>query len=149
MAHNTIANIVYETCEAIWNIFCLKHMAIPTTDDFYKIANEFEQLWNFPNCVGCLDGKHLRIKCPNNSGYQFYNYKKYFSIHLQGIADANYKFITVDKEHMEDKVTVEYLLQLMYIIVWKPIHSIYQQTEKYQIQMIFFLLFFWAIKGIL
>lgn len=96
MAHNTIANIVYETSEAIWNTYCLKHMAIPTTDDFYKIANEFEHLWNFPNCVGCVDGKHVRIKCPNNTGSQFYNYKKYFSIHLQGIADANYKFITVD-----------------------------------------------------
>lgn len=96
MAHNTIASIIYDTCEAIWSVFSLKHMHIPTTNDFYKIAKDFEHLWNFPNCVGSIDGKHIRIKCPPSSGSQFYNYKKYFSIHLQGITDANYKFITVD-----------------------------------------------------
>lgn len=71
-------------------------MPRPTMDNFYKIADDFEHLWNFPNCLGAIDGKHIRIKCPPKSGSQFYNYKKYFSIHLQGIADANYKFITVD-----------------------------------------------------
>ena len=39
---------------------------------------------------------NIRVKCPSKSGSMFYNYKKFFSVHLQAIADANYIFITVD-----------------------------------------------------
>jgi len=96
MAHNTIGEIIYDTCNIIWKLFANIHMPFPTTDMFYKIAQDFETLWNFPNCVGCIDGKHIRIKCPKNTGSMFYNYKHYFSIHLQGICDAKYKFIAID-----------------------------------------------------
>ncbi|KAF0707889.1 protein ALP1-like, partial [Aphis craccivora] len=30
------------------------------------IINEFEQKWNFPNCIGEIDGKHVVIQCPTN-----------------------------------------------------------------------------------
>lgn len=43
-----------------------------------------------------MDGKHIRVKCPINSGSAFYNYKQYFSILLQAVADANCKLIAVD-----------------------------------------------------
>lgn len=71
-------------------------MPLPTTDTLLKNSEEFERLWNFPNCIGCIDGKHVRVRCPKNTGSQFYNYKQYFSIHLQAICDAKYKFIAID-----------------------------------------------------
>jgi len=43
-----------------------------------------------------IDGKHVRIKCSNNTGSLFFNYKDYFSIVLLALVDANYKFITID-----------------------------------------------------
>ncbi|XP_060866068.1 putative nuclease HARBI1 [Metopolophium dirhodum] len=96
MAHNTIGKIIYETCNAIWEVFSSIHMPFPSTELFEQIAYDFEKLWKFPNCIGCIDSKHIRIKCPNNSGSMFYNYKGYFSVHLQGVCDAKYKFISVD-----------------------------------------------------
>ena len=39
-----------------------RHMPVPTKDLFLEIANDCFSLWNFPNCLGCLDGKHVRIK---------------------------------------------------------------------------------------
>ena len=36
------------------------------------------------------------IKCPANSGSNFYNYKNFFSIVLFAIVDADYKFVYVD-----------------------------------------------------
>lgn len=71
-------------------------MALPAEEDWKNIASEFYNKWNFPNCIGCIDGKHIRIKCPKETGTMYYNYKGYFSVVLQGIAGANYKFITIE-----------------------------------------------------
>jgi len=96
LAHSTIAETVYETCDAIWNRLVKRHMPFVTENMLQEIVDEFETQWNFLNCVGAIDGKHVRIRCPQSSGSQFYNYKSYFSVHLQAIVDAKYKFMTVD-----------------------------------------------------
>lgn len=43
-----------------------------------------------------MDGKHIVLQAPFNSGTDFYNYKSYFSIVLFAVVDAEYKFIFVD-----------------------------------------------------
>ncbi|XP_075147271.1 uncharacterized protein LOC142221434 [Haematobia irritans] len=52
--------------------------------------------WDFPNCLGALDGKHVSIKCPPKSGSLFYNYKGYFSIVLMAVANGDYSFAYFD-----------------------------------------------------
>nr|CAI5831532.1 unnamed protein product [Callosobruchus analis] len=73
-----------------------KVMPEPSRADWIRIADEFENRANFPNCIGALDGKHVRLVKPDHSGSQFYNYKNYCSLVLLGAADANYCFITID-----------------------------------------------------
>ena len=53
-------------------------------------------MWQFPNCIGADDGKHIAIIHPSNSGSKFYNYKECFQIVLLLIVDYDYKFIFAD-----------------------------------------------------
>jgi len=61
-----------------------------------KVMQDFYTLWNFPNCCGAMDGKHIFISCPSKSGSEFYNYKKDYGVIFLAIVDANYKFICID-----------------------------------------------------
>lgn len=61
-----------------------------------KISKEFEERWNFPHCIGAMDGKHIDIILPRDSGSYFYNYKGKHSMVLLAIVDANYRFLLVD-----------------------------------------------------
>ncbi|GFO43264.1 hypothetical protein PoB_006976900 [Plakobranchus ocellatus] len=69
-----------------------------------QIAVDFGTRFDFPHCLGAIDGKHVRlidgkhvrIKKPNNSGSKFYNYKGFFSIVLLAVTDASGKFVIVD-----------------------------------------------------
>lgn len=90
-----MATIVGETCQAIWDCLQSIHIPTPTSDLHKKTALEFYSIWGFPNCLGIIDGKHIRVKCPANSGSMYYNYK-HFSINLLAVTDANYKFIFID-----------------------------------------------------
>lgn len=96
LGRTTVGSIVKETTVALWEELFPIHMPQPTEQSFKEVAAQYWNLWNFPNCIGAIDGKHIRIKCPANSGSMFYNYKHFFSIVLQGIADANCKFITIE-----------------------------------------------------
>lgn len=71
-------------------------MRFPEEDDVLCIVEQFWNRWKFPNCVGCIDGKHVRIKKPLHSGSMYRNYKQYFSIVLQAVAGPDYRFLAID-----------------------------------------------------
>lgn len=60
----------------------------------------FYDKWDFPNLVGAVDGKHVHMRAPANSGTEYYNYKKHFSLNLMAVVDADYKFLMVDVGQM-------------------------------------------------
>lgn len=68
----------------------------PTPEMWKSIASGFETAANFPHCIGAVDGKHIRLICPINSGSMYFNYKEYNSIVLMAVADSRYRFVYVD-----------------------------------------------------
>ena len=92
-----VCNVVRATSEALWIALSETYLKAPETkEQWQKIAREFEAAWNFPNCLGALDGKHIAIECPKKGGSNFYNYKGFHSLVLMAMCDANYCFSLVD-----------------------------------------------------
>ena len=71
----TISHIIRETASVIWTALCHKgYVSAPNAQDkWQEIAQEFSRLWNFPNCLGAIDGKHVTIQAPSKSGSSYFN----------------------------------------------------------------------------
>ena len=97
VGRQTISNIIPETCQAIFSALSETYLKPPETPaEWLKIADEFQATWNLPHVIGALDGKHVRIRCPHNSGTLYHNYKGFFSLVLLACCDAKYCFTLFD-----------------------------------------------------
>ena len=93
----TIGRIILRVSWAIICTLMEEWMPFPQTPaDWEKIADGFEKKWNFPNCVGAVDGKHVSIRRPSNSVSKYINYKGFYSIILMAVVDADYKFLNIN-----------------------------------------------------
>ena len=55
IGESTIRSIVYETCQAIWLRLKDTYLKTPSSpNEWLQIASGFEQLWNFPHCLGAI-----------------------------------------------------------------------------------------------
>ncbi|XP_050676177.1 uncharacterized protein LOC126973086 isoform X2 [Leptidea sinapis] len=55
MGFSTVRSIVHETRRVIWNALRPSVMPKPTREKWTRIAMEFDEKWNFPNCIGAID----------------------------------------------------------------------------------------------
>ncbi|KAB0805427.1 hypothetical protein PPYR_02397 [Photinus pyralis] len=93
----TISRFIPEVCNAIVLKLKPNYLKTPNTpEEWNKIADDFNNLWQFPHCIGALDGRHITFRAPISAGSYYYNYKGSNSIVLLGLADANYKFIYIN-----------------------------------------------------
>uniref|UniRef100_A0A8C5LZJ8 DDE Tnp4 domain-containing protein n=1 Tax=Leptobrachium leishanense TaxID=445787 RepID=A0A8C5LZJ8_9ANUR len=95
IGRSTAGEIVRKVCQTIWHTMKDQCLPTPTHKACVEIAAGFWERANFPNCLGAVDGKHVRIVKPQQSGSLHQNYKHFFSIRLLAVADANYSFVYV------------------------------------------------------
>ena len=97
VAHNTISKVIIQVCEAIIAEYAEEMVPCPTTAEQWKeVSKVFSNRWNFHHCLGALDGKHIKMRCPKGGGSLYYNYKGFHSVILMALVDADYKFLWVD-----------------------------------------------------
>jgi len=93
---SSVSIIIKETLDAIWESLVDEFLPPPDENKWKEIAENFWTTWQFPHCIGAIDGKHVKIRAPPNTGSDFFNYKGYFSIVLLAVVDAQYRFVVVD-----------------------------------------------------
>ena len=93
---STIHNIIPDTCNAVYEVLQPLVLQGPDNAEWQRIERGFWRRWDFPNCCGSIDGKHVMIQSPPNSGSMYYNYKGYFSLVLMALVDHQYKFTYID-----------------------------------------------------
>lgn len=92
LGRTTVTRSVHMVCAAIEKVMMEQFLPRPTQDSWKEVARGFWEKWNFPNCLGAIDGKHITVQAPPLSGSQYFNYKKTFSIVLLALVDADYRF---------------------------------------------------------
>ena len=73
-----VGRIINDTCKLNWNVLqARKFLSVPSSQDAWlRSVSDFERKWNFPHCLGAVDGKHVVIQAPGRSGSDYFNYKK-------------------------------------------------------------------------
>lgn len=97
LGRSTVSKMIYQTFKAIWNSLQIVHLPKPSTARLKEVAKEFYEKWQFPNCIGAIDGRHFIVKKPKRSGSEFRKSKKNLSVVFQAVVDADYKFIAVEE----------------------------------------------------
>eukprot|EP00112_Aurelia_sp_Birch-Aquarium-sp1_P019825 Seg4989.2 transcript_id=Seg4989.2/GoldUCD/mRNA.D3Y31 product="Protein ALP1-like" protein_id=Seg4989.2/GoldUCD/D3Y31 len=97
ISRSTLSQIIPFVCKVIYNALKPEFLKCPNTEaEWLRVSKDFAEKWQFPNCVGAGDGKHIRLLCPKNSGSLYYNYKGYYSLVLMAFVGANYESLFAD-----------------------------------------------------
>ena len=92
----TVCQIVTDVSLVIVNRLWHQFISFPTSDSKAKTCmTDFEELWQFPCCIGAVDGCNLSIKCPaggQESAKEYHNFKNFYSIVLMAVVDAKQRF---------------------------------------------------------
>ena len=93
----SVSGLVPVVCQVIAESVMEGYMSLPDSKEkWLSVTKEFGEKWQFPNCVGVIDGKHVLLINPFNSGSTYFNYKSFFSTVLLTLIDAGYKFLYVN-----------------------------------------------------
>ena len=77
VSERAISYIIDEVTKAIVQYIGKDYIKIPSTsEDWLKISETFQSRWNFPDCLGVIDRKHIQIRPPPGTGSEYFSYKK-------------------------------------------------------------------------
>ncbi|XP_057311518.1 uncharacterized protein LOC130649281 [Hydractinia symbiolongicarpus] len=97
VSRKRISAAVMEVSEAIIKRLGPTFLSTPKTQgEWLDISRKFNERWNFPNGLGALDGKHIVIQQPPNSGSHYRNYKGTDSVVLMALVGPEYEFLYVE-----------------------------------------------------
>ena len=65
------------------------------SEDRESVKSSFFKMAGFPGVLGCIDGTHIPLIAPTEDEYSYVNRRKFHSINVQAVCDANAIFLDV------------------------------------------------------
>ena len=92
-----ISYTINDVCKAIAMHLGKMYLKVPsTTEEWLITSKQFEKKWQYPHCLGAIDGKHIMMQLSANCGSQYYNYRHSNSIVLLAIVGPDYECLYAD-----------------------------------------------------
>ena len=92
----SVCCIVREVCENIVRVVMPKYIKWPRGEQLQETIELFENMWDYPQCAGAIDGSHIPIIAPEEFHTDYFNRKGWHSVILQAVVDARYRFTDVN-----------------------------------------------------
>ena len=75
ISERAISYIVDSMSKAVVSYIGKEYIKLPSCSrEWLQISETFLSRWNFPNCLGAIDGKHIQIRPPPDTGSEYFNY---------------------------------------------------------------------------
>ena len=88
LARSTVSVVIRRVCRAISNHMGPQYIKLPkTVPEVEENTRNFLKHFNFPQCLGAVDGTHINIKQPGYNATEYINRKSCFSINVQACCD--------------------------------------------------------------
>jgi hypothetical protein len=59
---STVKQIVDDVCQALFDELSPELLAFPSEEKWKETEAEYRTFWNYPLCIGALDGKHFKCE---------------------------------------------------------------------------------------
>ena len=92
----TVSKVIHRVSPVISEKLGPKYIVLPKTKgEVEEHARNFYDRYGFPQCIGAVDGTHIKIKRPVDNPTDYVNRKGNFTLNCQGTVGYNYCFIDV------------------------------------------------------
>ena len=93
----TLTEVIKEVCSAIVTYMVPKIIRPPNSEDeMLSKISEFEAKFGVTQAFRCIDSIHVPLKAPTVNAQEYYNYKHFYSLNVQGICDHKVYFMDAD-----------------------------------------------------
>ncbi|KAG8012315.1 Protein ALP1-like [Nibea albiflora] len=93
---STVRKFVYIFCKGMVSSVIQSFIKVPTAEEAIAIARHFEQKFNTPQIIGCIDCTHIPVLPPSDAYKDFANHKGWPSYVLQAVVDDTYWFWNIN-----------------------------------------------------
>ena len=92
----TVSKVIHRVTFVISEKLGAKYIVLPKTkEEVEEHARNFYNRYGFPQCIGAIDGTHIKIKRLVDNPTDYVNRKGNFTLNCQGTVGYNYCFIDV------------------------------------------------------
>ncbi|CAF2119842.1 unnamed protein product [Rotaria magnacalcarata] len=94
---STSSEILHEFCSIMIELFIYNLVKFPDNHQEIKdTSSKFLRKFGYPMCIGAVDGTHISIKPPLGLETDYFNYKKYHSVIMLAVVNADLGFTYIN-----------------------------------------------------